>query len=70
MKDLKYLAAYTIPLATAISIFSNGIFTYTAVFYAFFVIPSIEMLVGKDEKNLSTEEKKEKKYLKLFDIIL
>ena len=70
MKDLKYLAAYTIPIATAISIFSNGIFTYTAVFYAFFVIPSIEMLVGKDEKNLSTEEKKEKKYLKLFDIML
>ena len=70
MKDLKYLAAYTIPLATAISINFSGILTYTAVFYAFFIIPVVEMIVGKDDKNLSAKQSEEKKYLKIFDIML
>ena len=70
MRDLKYLAAYTIPLATAISINFNGFLTYTAVFYAFFIIPVVEMIVGKDDKNLSAKQSEEKKYLKIFDIML
>jgi len=70
MRDLKYLAAYTIPLATAISINFSGILTYTAVFYAFFIIPMVEMIVGKDDKNLSAKQSEEKKYLKIFDIML
>ena len=70
MRDLKYLAAYTIPLATAISINSTGLFTFSAVFYAFFVIPIVEIIVGKDDRNLSSQNKEQKKHLKIFDIML
>ena len=39
MKDLIYLFACTIPLSVYLSFASEGIWTYTTVFYAFLVIP-------------------------------
>ena len=39
MKDLKYLLAYTVPLSAYVSFESTGIWTYSAVFYAFIVLP-------------------------------
>ena len=56
VKDLKYLAAYTIPLACVISFMSNGVLTYSAVIYAFVVIPVMELIVGEDNVNLSEED--------------
>ena len=40
LKDLKYLFAYTIPLSVYLSFASEGIWTYTTVFYAFWSSPS------------------------------
>ena len=46
MKDLKYLLAYTVPLSAYVSFESTGIWTYSAVFYAFIVLPvSVEGVV-------------------------
>ncbi len=70
MKDLKYLAAYSIPLATAIAVGSRGWLTFSAVLFAFVVIPLTEMLVGKDGPNLSSDEKAVKGGKVLFDIML
>ena len=70
MKDLKYLAAYTIPLACAISFMSNGVLTYSAVLYAFVVIPLLELIVGEDNVNLNEEDVKRRGVNKLFDLML
>ena len=43
IKDLKYLFAYTIPVATLVSITSEGFFTYTTLIYAFVFIPVLEL---------------------------
>ena len=51
ISKLKYLAAYTIPLAGLISLQINGIGSWTAVLYAFVFIPIIEMFVKKSEEN-------------------
>ena len=56
MKDLKYLGAYSIPLAATLSIDSRGWLTFSAVIFAFVVIPLTEMAVGKDSKNLKADE--------------
>ena len=69
VKDLKYLFAYTVPLATLISFNSFGIGTYTAVFYAFVVLPVLDVVLGKSSNNL-TESKEEKKLNKIFDWML
>ena len=61
MKDLKYLFAYTVPLATLISFNSFGIGTYTAVFYAFVVLPVLDVVLGKSSNNLTESKREEKK---------
>ena len=57
MKDLKYLFAYTVPLAAFISFASTGIGTYAAVIYAFVVLPFLDVVLGflSSEMRLATE---------------
>ena len=66
MKDLKYLFAYTVPLATLISFNSFGIGTYTAVFYAFVVLPVLDVVLGKSSNNLNESKREEKKLNIIF----
>jgi len=70
MNDLKYLAAYTIPLAAALSIGSRGLFTFSAVIFAFIAIPITEMIIGKDSVNLAEKEIEKKKENRIFDLML
>lgn len=70
MKDLKYLAAYSIPLATLTSLKSEGWMTFATVYFAFLIIPVLEMIVGKDSKNLSKNAAYNKELNPVFDIML
>jgi len=56
MRDLKYLFAYTVPLSAYISFESFGLGTYTAVLYAFVILPLLDVLTGKTATNLSAEQ--------------
>ena len=55
MKDLKYLFAYTIPLSALVSFQSNGVACYTTVFYAFIILPLLDILTGETKTNFSKE---------------
>ena len=70
MKDLKYLFAYTVPISAYISFEFGGILSYTAVFYAFVVLPFLDVITGQNKRNLSNEEfiSKNKKWV--FDAML
>ena len=70
MKDLKYLFAYTVPLAAFISFTSTGVGTYAAVIYAFVVLPILDMVLGKNETNLGDTERNNKAINTLFDWML
>ena len=70
MKDLKYLFAYTVPISTLVSFSSFGLGTYSAVMYAFVVLPILDVVLGKDNSNLSTEKSETKKINKIFDWML
>ena len=61
MRDLKYLFAYTVPVSTLISFSSFGLGTYTAVFYAFVVLPVLDVVLGSDDTNLSEKGVETKK---------
>ncbi len=69
-RDIRYLAAFTIPISAAISIYFKGYFSYFTPFYAFMIIPILELLLPQDASNLSAEERLEKKKSKLFDWLL
>jgi len=70
MKDLKYLFAYTVPLAAWWSFESHGIWTFSAVFYAFIVIPFLDVITGEGDRNLSEDEAQYKKTKWIFDAML
>ncbi len=70
MKDFKYLAAMTIPLSAVISIYFKGYWSFFTPFYAFAIIPFLEVLLPQDPNNLSNEQRLEKEKSKFFDWML
>ena len=70
MKDLKYLFAYTVPISVYISFISTGIWTYSAIFYVFLLIPLLDFLFGETEKNLSNNDASYLNKKWIFDIML
>ncbi|MFH4963827.1 alkane 1-monooxygenase [Gaetbulibacter sp. M235] len=70
MKDLKYLAAFSIPLVAFIGIYIRGVYSYLTPVYAFVLIPVLELIFPVDSYNISEEESKNKLKNKLFDWLL
>ena len=70
MNDLKYLFAYTVPVAAYIAFESTGIGCYAAVFYAFFVLPVLDVVTGETQTNISKEAVLSKKNKRVFDWML
>ena len=70
MKDLKYLAALTIPVAAIISIYIKGVWVFFTPFYVFVMIPLLELLLTRNARNYTEEEIKNKKINSLFDLML
>ncbi|OUS02379.1 alkane 1-monooxygenase [Flavobacteriales bacterium 33_180_T64] len=70
MKDLKYLAAYSIPLIAFIGLYFKGIYSFLTPIYAFFIIPLLELIFPLDVSNNSEQESKNKLKNKVFDWLL
>lgn len=70
MKDLRYLAAFSLPLSALLSIKILGYWSYFTVIYAFVLIPIFELLLPVIKTNLSEDEIEVKKNKKLFDALL
>lgn len=70
MKDLKYLAALSIPLVALIGISIRGYFSFLTPFFAFVIIPFLELIFPVDNKNISKEESNSNLKNKLFDWLL
>ena len=70
MSDLKYLFAYSIPLATLLSVFSSGMLTYSAPIYAFIVIPLLELLLNDFDISYSDAKKEKRVNNIFFDLLL
>ena len=70
MKDLKYLAAFTIPISAVISLYFKGYWSFFTPIYAFVIIPVLEILLPVDTSNLSPDEREEKQHSRIFDWLL
>ncbi|MEZ4856856.1 MAG: alkane 1-monooxygenase [Gelidibacter sp.] len=70
MKDLKYLAAFTIPLMAFIGLYFKGAFTFLTPIYSFVLIPILELIFPIDNSNISEENSNHKSKQKLFDWLL
>ncbi len=70
MKDLKYLAAFTIPVIAFLGIKSGGVWSFAVPFYAFVLIPGLELIFPVDNQNLEKSEADSKSKNKFFDWLL
>ncbi|MDP5158406.1 MAG: alkane 1-monooxygenase [Flaviramulus sp.] len=70
MKDLKYLASFSIPLMCFIGLQYQDIFSFLTPFYAFVIIPLLEIILPIDNHNISETKAESLKLKKLFDWLL
>jgi alkane 1-monooxygenase len=70
MKDLKYMAALSIPLSAIFAFILQGAWSYITPIYAFVIIPFLELLMPQDHRNLDAPTKEKKRQNKLFDWML
>ena len=70
MKDLKYLAAFTIPLVACLSVYLRGYFVFLVPIYAFVFLPICEILLPIDPSNMDNDTALNKSMNTLFDWLL
>jgi len=70
MKDLKYLAAMTLPISAVLSVSLKGGWSYFTPFYAFVIIPLLEIALPLDTSNHEGEVREEKSKSTVFDWML
>ena len=70
MKDLKYLAAFSIPLVCFIGLKFQNYWVFATPIYAFVFIPVLELLLPIDNDNLSPTAANHKLKNKIFDWLL
>lgn len=70
MKDLKYLAAFTIPITAIIGLTLKGNWVFLTPVYSFVFIPLLELLLPEDNSNYSNKDIENKTLNKLFDWML
>ncbi len=67
---MKYLWAYSVPIIGMLGIHFQGVWAWSALVYAFVMIPVAEMLLPIDAKNYSREEIENRLQNKIFDVLL
>ncbi len=70
MKDLKYLAAFSIPVVAFLSIYLKGYWAYATPIFAFVLLPIFELLISTDTRNLDEDEVISKGKKRVFDWLL
>lgn len=70
MKDLKYLAAFSIPLVCFMGLFLKGYWVWATSVFGFVCIPILELIFPVDTHNLKPDEADSKLKQKLFDWLL
>lgn len=70
MSDLKYLTAYSIPVAAALGLFLRGPWAFFTPFFAFVLIPIAETLLPVNDTNLDPQTAESKAKNSFFDVLL
>ncbi|ARV09719.1 alkane 1-monooxygenase [Winogradskyella sp. PC-19] len=70
MKDLKYLAAFSIPLFAFLGLYLQGYWVWATPIFAFVCIPVLELIFPVDTDNFSESEVDSRLKKRLFDWLL
>jgi alkane 1-monooxygenase len=70
MKDLKYLAAFSIPLTAIFGLLLKSYWVFLTPVFAFVIVPLLEIIMPIDAQNLSETEAVSKSENRFFSILL
>lgn len=70
MKDLKYLAAFSIPIVCFMGLYLKGYWAWSTPIFAFVCIPILELVFPVNTNNLKPEEADSRLKRKVFDWLL
>lgn len=70
MKDLKYFAAYLIPLSTCLALAWQGWWSWATVILAFGIFPLLDILLPASTENIPIEAEKSRSNVFFFDLLL
>lgn len=70
INNLKYLLVFTLPAATAVSFLNDGVWSWTAVIYAFGVLPLFDHFIKIDRSNLNSQQEEIALNSKIYDFLL
>ena len=70
MRDLKYLAAFSIPFVAVVGVYLKGYWSFSTPIYAFVVLPVLELILPVDSHNLDKNEVESKLKKNIFDWLL
>ena len=70
IRAFKYLSPITIYILAYFAFTKDGLFTWLPMIYAWILIPSVELLIKPDEKNMTAAEEEMAKKEKLYDYML
>ena len=70
MKDLKYLASYTIPIVAMLGLVLKNYWAFLTPVYAFVLVPILEIALPIETSNLSEEKAQNKASNRFFDFLL
>ncbi|WP_293875410.1 alkane 1-monooxygenase [Flavobacterium sp.] len=67
---MKYLLAYCVPFIAIIGIYFGGYWSFSGVVFAFVLIPFLELILPRNEKNYSADEIDNRLKNGFFDLLL
>ncbi|NNE27586.1 MAG: alkane 1-monooxygenase [Saprospiraceae bacterium] len=70
MRDLKYLAAFIVPLTAFISLYLRGPFAFSTLIFVFVCVPLLEPILPKSASNLNADEANAKSKNIFFELLL
>lgn len=70
MRDLKYLASYTIPIVAIMGLVLKNYWVFLTPIYAFVLVPILEIALPIETSNLSEEKAQSKASNRFFDFLL
>lgn len=67
---MRYITSYIIPITVVFAFLSEGWLTFVPLIFSFGLLPLLEFILGKNEKNLSPEESEKAEKNRGYDFII
>lgn len=70
IKALKYLLVFSVPALFAVGAFAGGVMTWSALIFAFGIVPLSELVFAPNPRNIQAAEREMRRKDRIYDVML